>query len=90
MIEVALCTLTPVAGTPPIVTVAPVANPRPVIVTAVPPCVDPMAGEMPVTWTTVGVGSVGVVDEQDVASSATASAATEVNRDNKTGELSHG
>jgi hypothetical protein len=33
---------------------------------------------------------VGVVDEQDVASSATASAATEVNRDNKTGELSHG
>jgi len=42
---VALTTVTPVAAEPPIVTVAPPTNPVPVMVTAVPPAVEPDAGE---------------------------------------------
>ena len=42
-------TLTPVAATPPIVTVAPETKPEPEIVTAVPPPVAPVLGEIPVT-----------------------------------------
>ena len=46
---VVLVTTTPVALVPPIVTVLPEMNPVPVIVTAVPPAVGPLAGDMPVT-----------------------------------------
>jgi hypothetical protein len=42
-------TTTFVAAVPPKVTVAPVAKFVPVIVTAVPPAVEPLLGEMPVT-----------------------------------------
>jgi len=48
-IEVLLATLTPVAAVPPIVTVAPLKKPVPVIVTAVPPAVVPDVGEIAVT-----------------------------------------
>jgi hypothetical protein len=44
-----LTTVTPVAAIPPIETVAPETNPDPVIVTDVPPTVDPEAGDMPLT-----------------------------------------
>ena len=46
MMVVALKRITLVAGCPPMVTVAPVANPAPVIVTAVPPDVEPDEGEI--------------------------------------------
>ena len=49
VIVVELVTLTPVAATPPIVTVAPETKFVPVIVIAVPPDVEPKAGETPVT-----------------------------------------
>ena len=55
MIEVALTTVTFVAAVPPKLTVAPLAKFVPVIVTLVPPLVDPVLGE---TLFTVG----GVVD----------------------------
>jgi hypothetical protein len=51
--EVALTTFTPVAALPPKLTVAPVRNPVPVMVTAVPPAGRPLAGETDVT---VGAG----------------------------------
>ncbi len=44
VIEVALTTVTLVAATPPIVTVAPVVKPVPVSVTAVPPAAGPTDG----------------------------------------------
>ena len=44
-----LTTTTLVAAVPPNVTVAPEAKFVPVIVTAVPPAVDPLFGDMPVT-----------------------------------------
>ena len=53
VINVALTTVTPVADVPPNFTVAPVKNPVPVIVTAVPPAAGPDAGAIPVT---VGAG----------------------------------
>src|SRR5512140_1804262 len=49
VIVVAFTTVTPVAATPPIVTVAPPAKPVPVIVTPVPPAAGPVFGEMAVT-----------------------------------------
>ena len=49
MIEVLLATVTPVAAVPPRLTVAPLMNPVPVIVTDVPPAVPPEAGEIAVT-----------------------------------------
>src|SRR4029079_14214512 len=49
VIDVALATVTFVAAVPPTVTVAPVAKFVPVIVTFVPPAVDPLVGEIPVT-----------------------------------------
>ncbi len=49
VIEVALTTVTLVAATPPIVTVAPVVKPVPVSVTAVPPAAGPDAGLIAVT-----------------------------------------
>jgi len=51
---VGLITVTPVAATPPIVTVAPLAKFVPVRVTVVPPAVEPDEGEMPLM---VGGGS---------------------------------
>jgi len=53
VIEVPLTTFTAVAAVPPILTVAPVRNPVPVIVTGVPPAVVPDTGEIP---DTVGAG----------------------------------
>ncbi len=49
VIEVALTTITLVAATPPIVTVAPVVKPVPVSVTAVPPAAGPLTGLIAVT-----------------------------------------
>ena len=53
MIEVAFTTPTLVAALPPIVTVAPVAKPVPLMVTAVPPAAGPLVGAMLLT---VGAG----------------------------------
>src|ERR1051325_8136568 len=47
VIDVALTTTTLVAAVPPIVTLAPVWKPLPVIVTWVPPRIEPMLGTMP-------------------------------------------
>jgi hypothetical protein len=55
VIDVPLCTVTPVADVPPSFTVAPDWNPVPVIVTPVPPFVVPALGEMELT---VGAGAV--------------------------------
>ena len=55
VMEVALTTFTPVAAVPPKLTVAPDKNPLPVMVTAVPPAVEPEVGE---TAVTVGAGFV--------------------------------
>ncbi len=49
VIEVDELTVTSVAGLPPKLTVAPGANPVPVIVTTVPPAVEPPGGERAVT-----------------------------------------
>lgn len=49
MIVVALTTVGPVQTLPPIVTVAPVRKPVPVIVTLVPPVGGPLLGETAVT-----------------------------------------
>jgi len=49
VIEVAVATATPVAGAPPIETVAPAVKPVPVIVTLSPPAVGPEPGAIPVT-----------------------------------------
>ena len=49
VIWVAESTGTPVAGAPPIVTVAPSTKFSPVMVTTVPPASGPLPGEMPVT-----------------------------------------
>jgi hypothetical protein len=49
VIDVAETTVTDVQALPPTVTVAPAAKFVPVIVIAVPPAVDPVDGEMPVT-----------------------------------------
>jgi hypothetical protein len=53
VIDVLFTTVTPVAGVPPMITVAPARNPVPVMVTAVPPAAVPDAGEIAVS---VGVG----------------------------------
>src|SRR5687768_6805514 len=58
--EVGLTMTTSVAGVPPTVTVAPDAKPVPVIVTVVPPNVDPVDGETAVTVIAVGFGPGGV------------------------------
>ena len=55
---VASTTVTPVAGTPENVTMAPGANPVPVMVTAAPPATGPVGG---VTEVTTGCGSAGCV-----------------------------
>jgi hypothetical protein len=52
VMEVALTTVTLVAATPPIVTVAPLIKPVPVIVTGVPPTSGPAFGEILVIVTT--------------------------------------
>src|SRR5581483_4488647 len=57
VIVVALRTVTLVAAVPPTLTVAPVAKPVPVIVSAVPPVVEPVAGD---TWVIVGAGATWV------------------------------
>jgi hypothetical protein len=49
VIEVPLTTFTPVAALPPKLTVTPVKNPVPVMVTAVPPAGRPLAVETDVT-----------------------------------------
>ena len=56
VIDVEFTKVTPVASTPPIVTVAPVIKPVPVIVTGVPPALGPEEGEM---LATVGTGKDG-------------------------------
>ena len=56
VIVVEFTKVTPVAGTPPKVTVAPLTNSVPVMVTAVPPSVVPLVG---VTEVTVGAQAVG-------------------------------
>ena len=53
-IAVAFTTVTFVAATPPIVTVAPLTKLSPMIVTADPPAADPDAGTIPATVTPVG------------------------------------
>jgi hypothetical protein len=53
VIEVLLTTVTPDAAAPPIVTVAPDWKPVPLIVTAVPPLLGPLFGEIA---DTVGAG----------------------------------
>ena len=58
VIDVLFITVTPVAGVPPRLTVAPARNPVPVMVTAVPPAAVPDAGETPVS---VGGGLDSVV-----------------------------
>lgn len=58
MIDVLLTAVTPVAGVPPRVTVAPAWNPVPVMVTAVPPAAVPDEGEIPVS---IGAGLDAVV-----------------------------
>src|SRR5438132_5815243 len=57
VIVVLLTTLTPVAALPPTLTIAPAAKLLPVMVTSVPPFVDPDAGATPVT---VGAGTDAV------------------------------
>ena len=59
MIVVALATPTPDAAVPPNETLAPLANPVPLIVTAVPPAVDPDVGAIAVTVGATGAGGVG-------------------------------
>ncbi len=49
VIEVDELTVTPVAGLPPKLTVAPLTKPVPVIVTAVPPAIEPPDGDRAVT-----------------------------------------
>lgn len=46
LIDVGLSTVTPMAATPPIVTVDPDAKFEPEMVTPLPPAIDPLAGEM--------------------------------------------
>ena len=53
VIEVLLATVTFVAAVPPKLTVAPARKPVPVMVTAVPPAVEPLVGEIALT---VGAG----------------------------------
>src|SRR5258706_1255790 len=62
LIEVAFANVTLVAEIPPMVTVAPAANPVPVIVTGVPPAVGPVAGEIPVTVGAALVAAVTVIE----------------------------
>ena len=50
----AVCTTTPVADTPPTLTVAPAWKPDPLRVTTVPPAVGPLVGVSPVS---VGAGA---------------------------------
>jgi hypothetical protein len=79
VIEVAFATATPVAAEPPIETVAPAANPDPVIVTVRPPDVDPSGGA---TVVSAGAGlfcdggcddgPAGLDPPQDQAKSASA------------------
>jgi hypothetical protein len=59
VIDVALATVTPLAAVPPNDTVAPAANPVPLIVTAVPPAVVPEDGETPLTAGATGAGGAG-------------------------------
>ena len=56
VIDVLLTTFTPVADVLPNLTVAPDRKPVPVMVTAVPPAVVPVAGEIPLTF---GAGLAG-------------------------------
>ena len=64
MIEVLLTTDTLEAAVPPSETVAPAANPVPVIVIEVPPTVGPEAGDTVLTVGGLGVG-VGVGEGED-------------------------
>ena len=59
MIDVALPTATPDAAVPPNDTLAPLAKPVPLIVTAVPPAVEPDVGAIAVTVGATGDGGVG-------------------------------
>ena len=68
VIDVALAAVTPVAAVPPKVTVAPDANPVPMIVTAVPPLFEPLVGEIDVG---AGGGAVGPVPSEHAATKAT-------------------
>ena len=73
---VALTTLTLVAATPPMVTpVAPVKL-VPVMVTLVPPAVEPAFGEMPVSLVDVLVGDFVVVEGEDLGGQTVASRVT--------------
>src|SRR5690606_24183030 len=68
---VALTTVTLVAVAGPICTGAPAAEPDPVIVTVVPPTLQPVLGEMAVTATLAGGGAVGLPPPHDAATSDT-------------------
>ena len=61
-------TTTLVAATPPMVTVASLEKPVPVIVTLLPPVVLPLAGEMADTFTVLDVGPDGEPEPQAAAS----------------------
>jgi hypothetical protein len=54
-----LLTVTAVAATPPTITLGVAPKLLPLIVTGVPPNVDPCAGYTATTWTTGAVGAVG-------------------------------
>jgi len=69
VIDVEPDTTTFVAATPPIITVASAAKPLPVIVTALPPVVLPVAGEMDETLRVVDVGLDGESDPHAMTSS---------------------
>ncbi len=57
VMDVAAATAVPVAGAPPMETVAPAVKPVPLMVTLTPPPVDPDPGEIPVTvGAAAGVG----------------------------------
>jgi len=64
VIDVLPDTTTPVAGTPPTVTVASLANPLPEIVMLLPPVVLPIAGDIEMTFGVVLVGPDGESDPQ--------------------------
>ena len=75
VIVVLFVTATSVAGEPPMSTVAPDWKPVPLIVTAVPPNVVPLLGEMDVTVTDVDPGPIGPSPPHAAATTHAATAA---------------
>ena len=80
VIDVAPDTMTLVAGTPPIITVASPAKPLPLTVTALPPVVLPVDGETEETFRSVDVGPDGEPFPQAATSSESAAAMSATNK----------